>query len=121
MMMKKKKMMMMMKVMMMLMMEEKTKRKRRRETKRACLFSTGYDDVDEETPTPAGMALPAPHNWRRAPKMTPELETPSWWRRGGAYFLTGAGGAGASRCSFAFFAIDSNRLSHSVNRPINRS
>merc|ERR1719167_1567771 len=120
MMMKKKKKMMMMKVMMMMMMMEE-KRKRKRETRRACLFSTGYDDVDEETPTPAGMALPAPQNWRRAPKMTPELETPSWWRRSGAYFLTGAGGAGASRCSLAFFAIDSNRLSHSVNRPINRS
>merc|ERR1719167_1310820 len=105
MMMLKKKKMKMMKMMIMMIMEEKTKRKRKRETRRACLFSTGYDDVDEETPTPAGMALPAPQNWRRAPKMTPELKTPSWWRRGGAYFLTGAGGAGASRCSFAFFAI----------------
>merc|ERR1740131_868640 len=73
MMMMKVMMMMMMMMLMMMMMEEKTKRKRKRETRRACLFSTGYDDVDEETPTPAGMALPAPHNWRRAPKMTPGL------------------------------------------------
>jgi len=37
------------------------------------------------------------------------------------YFLTGAGGAGASRCSFAFLAMDSNRVSHSVNRFISFS